>query len=198
MDHAQILHNLILVAEVLLLDLSLAGDNAIVIGMAVKALPEGQRRPAIYAGIGLGAILRICLALIAIELLTYPIVSFLGGIALIWICWGIGRDLIKKQDDSDEIPDSDNVLDAILKIVIADLSMSIDNVIGVSGAAEGHPIILTIGLAVSVLLMAVGAELIAKILDRYPWLGWGALLLIANIAIQLLWRSVPLLMNYFL
>ncbi|KMQ88231.1 membrane protein [Lasius niger] len=166
--------------------------------MAVRGLPEQHKRPAIYAGIGLGAVLRIGLALIAIEILRYPIVSFLGALALIWICWGIAKDLLKKDTHEDTLPSTGNLLDAILKIVIADLSMSIDNVIGVAGAAEGHPVILTVGLAFSVLVMAVGAELIAKLLDRHPWLGWGALVLIANIAIQLLWHSVPELMNYFI
>lgn len=197
-DHVHFLHILALLVEVILLDLSLAGDNAVVIGMAVRDLPERKKRPAIYAGIGLGAILRIGLALIAVEILQYPIISFLGALALLWICWGIASELLRKDTHEDTLPSTRNILDAILKIVIADLSMSVDNVIGVSGAAEGHPVILTIGLTASVLFMAVGAEFIAKLLERYPWLGWIALLLIGNIAVQLLWRSIPELLNWFI
>ncbi|MFT9296501.1 MAG: YjbE family putative metal transport protein [Gluconobacter sp.] len=181
-------HGLFALAQVTLIDITLAGDNAVVIGMAVRSLQGRQRRLAILIGTAFAAVLRIGLALVAARLLAIVGLTLAGGCLLLWVCWKMYREL--RHNDADVEVDAPSRLGpAILKIVIADLSMSLDNVLAVAGAAIGHPWILMGGLAFSVLLMGVAASFIAGLLARYSWIAWCGLFVVLGVAIELIIRG---------
>ncbi|PAL28479.1 YjbE family putative metal transport protein [Acetobacter syzygii] len=173
--------------QVVLIDVTLAGDNAVVIGMAVRTLSGAQRRKAILAGVGLAAIIRVLLALVAVKLLAIVGLTLAGGLLLLWVCWRMYREM-QDSHGADEQGGAapGNLRSAILKILIADLSMSLDNVLAVAGAAREHPGILVMGLALSVVLMGVAASLIARLLERYKWISWVGLLVVLAVAIELI------------
>lgn len=173
--------------QVILIDVTLAGDNAVVIGLVVKSLSPSDRQKAIFAGIGIAAIIRILLALVAVKLLAVIGLTLAGGLLLLWVCWKMYRELRAEQSAEDAgqaTPGSFGK--AVFRILLADLSMSLDNVLAVAGAASEHPGILVAGLVLSVLLMGVAASFIARLLDRYKWISWVGLLIVFAVAIELI------------
>ncbi|GBR52570.1 hypothetical protein CSR02_11905 [Acetobacter pomorum] len=173
--------------QVVLIDVTLAGDNAVVIGMAVRSLSGAERRKAIFAGVGLAAIIRILLALVAVRLLAIVGLTLAGGFLLLWVCWRMYREMRDQHENADAGPPPPGSLGkAVIRILIADLSMSLDNVLAVAGAAREHPGILVAGLALSVLLMGLAASVIARLLDKYKWISWVGLLIVLAVAIELI------------
>ncbi len=173
--------------QVVLIDVTLAGDNAVVIGMAVRSLSGAQRQKAILAGVGLAAVIRILLALVAVRLLEIVGLTLAGGFLLLWVCWRMYREMRENHANTDAGPPAPGSLGkAIFRILIADLSMSLDNVLAVAGAAREHPAILIAGLALSVLLMGLAASVIARLLDKYKWISWVGLLIVFAVAIELI------------
>lgn len=177
--------------QVVFIDLTLAGDNAVVIGLAVRNLSSQQKQKAIMAGVSLAAIIRILLALIATRLLTIIGLTLTGGLLLLWICWRMYREIrhntIETSFSEENIhPQQGDLKTAILRILIADISMSLDNVLAVAGAAHKQPVILVLGLALSVILMSIAATLIAGLLERYKWISWVGLLIIFGVAVKLI------------
>jgi YjbE family integral membrane protein len=173
--------------QVVLIDVTLAGDNAVVIGMAVRSLGGAQRRKAIWAGVGLAAVIRVLLALVAVKLLSIVGLTLAGGLLLLWVCWRMYREM-QHANAADGAAGSapGSLRSAIIKILIADLSMSLDNVLAVAGAAREHPGILVMGLALSVVLMGLAASLIARLLERYKWISWVGLLVVLGVAVELI------------
>lgn len=173
--------------QVILIDVTLAGDNAVVIGLVVKSLSPSDRQKAIFAGIGIAAVIRILLALVAVKLLAVVGLTLAGGLLLLWVCWKMYRELRAEQSAEDAgqaTPGSFGK--AVFRILLADLSMSLDNVLAVAGAASEHPGILVAGLVLSVVLMGVAASFIARLLDRYKWISWVGLLIVFAVAIELI------------
>lgn len=181
---------LIALAQVLFIDLVLAGDNAIVVGLAVAGLPEAQKNRAILIGIAVATVLRIGFAFITLQLLAIVGLLFAGGVLLLWVCWKMFRDLRQHRHHPDAVAAPVKTMrQAMIQIVLADLSMSLDNVLAVAGAAREHPWVLIVGLAVSVVLMGVAARLIARLLERYRWIAWVGLLVVLYIALKLMWEG---------
>ncbi|MEI4487076.1 TerC family protein [Frigidibacter sp. MR17.14] len=184
--------------KVVMIDIALAGDNAVVIGMATAALPAEQRKKAIMIGIGFAAIMRIALAFIATEMLAITGLTFAGGLLLLWVCWKLWRELRAEDIDMDGEPGSGakTMKQAIIQVIIADISMSLDNVLAVAGAAQHHTTALIFGLALSVALMAVAANWIAGLLTRYKWIAYVGLAIILYVALEMIWHGksdLPLL-----
>ncbi len=172
--------------QVVLIDVTLAGDNAVVIGMAVRSLGGAQRRKAIWAGVGLAAVIRVLLALVAVKLLAVVGLTLAGGFLLLWVCWRMYREMQHSHAGEDGQTAPGSLRSAIIKILVADLSMSLDNVLAVAGAAREHPGILVMGLALSVVLMGLAASLIARLLERYKWISWVGLLVVLAVAVELI------------
>jgi YjbE family integral membrane protein len=175
--------------QVLLVDVTLAGDNAVVVGMAVAGLPRGQRRPAIILGIGAATVLRILLATVTLQLLHVVGLVLAGGLLLLWVCWKMFRELhLGSPGAACGRPARVKTLpESMAQIVLADLSMSLDNVLAVAGAAEGNTRVLVVGLAVSVVLMGLAASAIAGLLERFRWIAWVGLLMVFYIAVKMIW-----------
>jgi YjbE family integral membrane protein len=181
-------------------DLVLAGDNAIVVGMAAAGVPLEQRRKVIFWGIGAAIALRIFFALITTQLLAIIGLTLAGGVLLLWVCWKMFREL--RSHGKDEVA-PDEALEAgpadaahtktfgaaVWQILVADVSMSLDNVLAVAGAAKDHPTILIIGLLLSVVLMGAAANMVAHLLHKYRWIGWIGLLIITYVAADMIWRG---------
>jgi YjbE family integral membrane protein len=190
---------LVTLGQVIAIDLVLAGDNAIVVGMAAAGVPKEQRRKVIFAGIGAAIMLRIFFALITTQLLAVIGLTLAGGILLLWVCWKMFHELREQASDEvtpDEALEAGNLPEkakpmstAIWQIVVADVSMSLDNVLAVAGAAPEHPYILAIGLLLSVAMMGTAANLIAHVLHRHRWIGWIGLVIITYVAISMIWRG---------
>ena len=176
-------------AQVLFIDLVLAGDNAVVVGMAVAGLPSRQKRRAILGGIAGAALIRIGLALVALELLAVVGLMLAGGVLLMWVCWRMYRELRPHSHHAGTRLAPKSLGAAMLQILLADLSMSLDNVLAVAGAARGHVGVLVAGLAVSVVMMAVAASLIAQLLERFRWIAWIGLLIVLFVACKLIWEG---------
>jgi YjbE family integral membrane protein len=182
--------------QVVFIDLVLAGDNAIVVGMAAAGLPVAHRRKAIVVGIGAATILRIALALVATLLHDIIGLKLAGGLLLLCECWKLFGEMraqpVAHADGSTPgncRPSPKPFGRAVWQIVAADLSMSVDNVLAVAGAAEKHPIVLVFGLALSVVLMGVAANYIAKLLDRWRWIGYVGLAVITVVALNMIYRG---------
>ena len=169
-----------------LIDLTLAGDNAVVVGLAVTGLPARQRRPAILVGIGAAAVLRIALGAVALRLLAIVGLLLAGGLLLLWVAWRMYREL-RRHAAVQAAQAPKTVAAAMLQIVLADVSMSLDNVLAVAGAAAGHLWVLVVGLALSVVLMGVAADVVARLLERLRWLAWIGLLIVLSVALRLIW-----------
>ncbi len=180
------MNDLTILAEILLIDLVLAGDNAIVIGLAVAKLPPAQRRPAILAGLAGATIIRIAFALFAVKMLALIGLTLAGGILLLWVVWKSAREL-RGGDAEPDIQPSARLATAIRRIIVADISMSLDNVLAVAGAARSHPALLALGLVVSVALMGVAATLVARIMHRFPWLAWVGLAIVLYVALSMIY-----------
>lgn len=176
--------------QIVVIDVVLAGDNAIVVGMAASRLPPAMRQRVIFWGV-MGAVgLRILFALIAQQLLGIVGLSLAGGILLLWVCWKMYREIVRPAaahvvESKDGKPVG--FWNALTQIIVADVSMSLDNVLAVAGAAKGNTWILILGLGLAIVLMAVVASWIAKILGKYHWITWIGLLVILHVAFDMIW-----------
>jgi len=181
-------HALIALAQVVMIDITLAGDNAVVIGMVVRGLPAAQRRKAIVVGVASAALMRIVLALVASKLLAVIGLTLAGGLLLLWVCWKMYQEM-RHPEAVEGTTHHGTLGQAIFRIILADLSMSLDNVLAVAGASLGHPYVLVTGLAFSVVLMGVAATLVAKLLERYRWIAWLGLAIVAFVACELIYKG---------
>ncbi|WP_431283767.1 TerC family protein [Humitalea sp. 24SJ18S-53] len=195
MDFSAYMPELIALGQVLFIDIVLAGDNAIVVGMAAAGLPADQRRKAILWGIAAATIMRIGFALITTQLLMIVGITLAGGVLLLWVCWKMYRELrgsghaaLDAEGEAVEAPRK-TLRQAITQILVADVSMSLDNVLAVAGAAKDHPYILIFGLVVSVALMGIAASFIAKLLERHRWIAWVGLFVILYVAGAMIWEG---------
>ena len=189
MDLPQVSVLLPILLQVLLIDLVLAGDNAVVIGLAVNGLPKAQRRRAILAGIAGATVIRIMFALVAVKMLAIIGLTLAGGILLLWVVWKSAREFKKAETSQHAPPKAGRLRSAIIRIIIADVSMSLDNVLAVAGAAHGHPALLVIGLIVSVALMGFAATLVARLLQRFRWLTWVGLAIVLYVSVTMIYQG---------
>ena len=193
--------------QVIMIDLVLAGDNAVVIGLAAAGLPKDQRNKAIFVGIIAATVLRILFASLATQLLQVLGLILVGGILLLWVCWKMWRELRDghaEEEGIEAVTGEDVNADgsiagtaprktfaqAAWQIIVADVSMSLDNVLAVAGAAREHPGVLVIGLALSIALMGLAASFIARLLNRHRWIAYVGLAIILYVAIDMIWRGV--------
>ena len=185
---------IIIFAQIVFIDLVLAGDNAIIIGMVASQFPADQRKKIIFWGIGGAVILRIILTLLTAYLLQITGLRLIGGLALLYICYKLYVDVIKKTSTNDENikVDNSNFWKAIWTVLIADFTMSLDNVLGVAGAAKDHYWLLVFGLVLSIALMATAATLISGWIKKYTWIGWIGLFAILAVAIELIYTDLKL------
>jgi len=192
--------------QVIMIDLVLAGDNAVVIGMAAAGLPPQQRSRAILIGILAATVLRIGFALIATQLLAITGLLLAGGLLLLWVCWKMYEEIrahSAAEEGAEAISGSDLDADgtiagrtprktlkqAVTQIVIADVSMSLDNVLAVAGAAHEHPVVLVFGLVLSVALMGLAATFVARLLNKHRWIAWVGLLVILYVALKMIYEG---------
>jgi len=186
--------------QIIFIDLVLAGDNAIIVGMVASRVPQHMRKKVILFGIGAAVVMRIGFSLIAIQLLSITGLKFFGGLLLLWVCWRLWVELrADNAEHSEEADASTNdasdqnqlaaLWPAVIQIVIADLSMSIDNVLAIAGISREFPILLIFGLALSVAFMIFAATMIAKLLQRYPWIAYVGLALIFYVGIVMTWEG---------
>ena len=180
--------------QIVFIDLVLAGDNAIIIGMVASKFPLDQRKKIIFWGIGAAIILRIIFTLLTAYLLQITGLRLIGGILLLYICYKLYVDVIKdsSKDNEDIKVDSSSFFKAITTVILADITMSLDNVLGVAGAARDHYTLLVFGLVLSIILMATAATLISKWIKKYRWIGWIGLLAILFVAIELIYTDIKL------
>ena len=198
---------LIALLQVIGIDLVLAGDNAIVIGLAAAGLPKEQRARAILIGIAAATIMRIGFALVTTQLLAIAGLLLAGGVLLLWVCWKMWRELREGHGDDNMAEEAltgqdlnadgsvaggapkKTLAQAAVQIVIADVSMSLDNVLAVAGAAHGHPTVLIVGLVLSIALMGLAASFIARLLNKYPWIAYVGLAIIVYVALKMMWEG---------
>jgi YjbE family integral membrane protein len=196
--------------QVILIDLVMAGDNAVVIGMAAARLPKALRHKVIFWGLAAAVVLRVFLASVTVELFAFIPLRVVGGILLLWVAWRLWRDVRHanatrcKDGDSAEI--CETKLDAlggseivmrraIMQITIADISMSLDNVLAVAGAAIHHIWVLAIGLMLSIGLMGIAANLVAKLLNRHPWISYAGVFIVLYVALAMIYRGGQLMVG---
>ena len=185
---------LTILSQIILIDLVLAGDNAIIIGMVASKFPLEQRKKIIFWGIGGAVILRIILTLFTAYLLQITGLRLLGGLLLLYIVYKLYVDVIKGTDHEDNIKvDNSSFLKAIWTILLADFTMSLDNVLGVAGAAGDHYSLLVFGLILSIILMATAATLISGWIKKYKWIAWAGLFAILIVAIELIYTDIKIL-----
>ena len=185
--------------QILLIDIVLAGDNAIVVGALAAGLPPAQRKKVILIGVAAALVLRVIFALLVSQLLQIVGLILAGGILLLWVAWKMYRELRHKDESSgsDEIAGDEHsglkpaksFTSAAWGVALADVSMSLDNVLAVAGAAREHPYVLVFGLILSVLLMGVAANFIARYIERYRWIAWGGLLVILWVAVKMVYEG---------
>lgn len=203
--------------QVLMIDLVLAGDNAVAVGLAAAGLPHDQRRKVIIYGLAAAVVMRIAFALITVQLLAMVGLLLAGGFLLLWVCWKMWRELKHGEPEAQaqeaaaeaaledvtgvDVDSSGSIgatvapvprktfASAFLQVFIADLSMSLDNVLAVAGAAREHPGILVFGLLLSIALMGVAATYIAKLLHKYPWIGYVGLAIVLFVAVRMIWEG---------
>jgi YjbE family integral membrane protein len=188
--------------QVVLIDVSLAGDNAIAVGLAASGLPQQQRRKAIVVGLAGAVVMLIGFALIAVQMLKIVGLLLAGGVLLLWVSWNIWQDL--RAGHAQDMADGEAALEgqetaralkpktflaALLQILIADLSMSLDNVLAVAGAAREHPTVLIFGLLLSITLMGVAATWIAKLLQKHAWIGYIGLAIVLFVSLKMIWEG---------
>ena len=177
-------------AQVLMIDIVLAGDNAVVIGLAAARVPPKLRKKVIFWGLAAAVVLRIVMAAIAVKLLAVIGLTLAGGILLLWVCWRMWRDIAgTKHHDAPKIDAGASARRAILQILVADISMSLDNVLAVAGAARDHLDVLIIGLLMSVALMGAAATYIAKLLERFRWIAYIGLAIVLYVAVSMVWHG---------
>ena len=183
-----------ILTQIILIDLVLAGDNAIIIGMVASKFPLEQRRKIIFWGIGGAVVLRIILTLLTAYLLQITGLRLIGGVLLLYIVYKLYVDVIKGSDHESDIKvDNSSFLKAIWTILLADFTMSLDNVLGVAGAAGNHYYLLIFGLVLSIVLMATAATLISNWIKKYKWIAWAGLLAILIVAIELIYTDIKIL-----
>ena len=191
-------------AQVILIDLVLAGDNAVAVALAAAGLPAHQRRRVIVTGIALAAVLRVIFALLTVQLLKIAGLLLVGGVLLLWIAWKLAVELRHQhagepagreaeaeagEERTRNPPPGKTVRQAMIQILIADFSMSLDNVLGVAAVAREHPVVLVIGLALSVAFMGFAASLIARLLERHRWIAWVGVVLIFWVGIVMVYEG---------
>ena len=186
---------IIIFAQIVFIDLVLAGDNAIIIGMVASKFPLDQRKKIIFWGIGGAVVLRIILTLLTAYLLQITGLRLIGGVLLLYIVYKLYVDVIKNSanDNKDIKVDNSSLLKAIWTVLLADFTMSLDNVLGVAGAAGHHYHLLIFGLVLSIILMAVAATLISKWIKEHKWIAWVGLLAILMVALELIYTDIKIL-----
>lgn len=186
--------------QVIAIDLVLAGDNAVVIGLAAAGLDPAQRKKAILVGIIAATVLRIAFATVAVHLLAIIGLLLAGGLLLLWVCWKMWRELRGAHADHEGLPaegaPKKTFFQAATQIVIADVSMSLDNVLAVAGAAREHPGVLIVGLALSIALMGIAANFIARLLNKHRWIAYVGLAIILYVAVDMIYRGAVEVMPY--
>ena len=185
---------IIIFFQIVFIDLVLAGDNAIIIGMVASQFPIDQRKKIIFWGISAAVILRIVFTLITAYLLQIKGIRLVGGILLLYICYKLYVDVVKnvKEDKKNIKVDNSTFFKAMTTVIIADVTMSLDNVLGVAGAARDHYLLLIFGLALSIALMATAATLISGWIKKYRWIAWLGLIAILAVAIELIYTDIKL------
>ena len=188
------IEEIVIFFQIVFIDLVLAGDNAIIIGMVASQFKDEVRKKIIFWGIGAAIVLRIFFTLITAYLLQINGLKTIGGLLLLYIAYKLYKDVIKNQinDDKKIQADSSSLFKAIMTVLIADVSMSLDNVLGVAGAARDHYILLVFGLILSIVLMATVATIISKWIKKYKWIGWIGLLAILAVAIELIYSDLKI------
>ena len=181
--------------QIIFIDLVLAGDNAIIIGMVASQFPAEQRKKIIFWGIGAAVILRILFTLITAYLLQISGLRLVGGILLLYICYKLYVDVVKQSKKKESVKiDNSSFMKAITTVILADITMSLDNVLGVAGAARDHYYLLVFGLALSIILMATAATLISGWIKKYKWIAWVGLLAVLIVAIELIYTDIKVLL----
>ena len=181
--------------QIIFIDLVLAGDNAIIIGMVASQFPADQRKKIIFWGIGAAIVLRILFTLITAYLLQISGLRLIGGILLLYICYKLYVDVVKQKEKNEDIKvDNSSFLKAITTVILADITMSLDNVLGVAGAARDHYYLLVFGLVLSIVLMATAATLISGWIKKYKWIAWLGLLAVLIVAIELIYADIKVLL----
>mgnify|MGYP006096539539 FL=1 len=184
---------LIILTQIIFIDLVLAGDNAIIIGMVASKFPIEQRKKVIFWGIGGAVILRIILTMMTAYLLQITGLRLIGGLLLLYIVYKLYIDVIKGQSSEEDVKiDNSNLIKAIWTVLLADFTMSLDNVLGVAGAAGDHYILLIFGLTLSIILMATAANLISKWITKYKWIAWIGLFAILIVAVDLIYTDIKI------
>ena len=188
------IEEIVIFFQIVFIDLVLAGDNAIIIGMVASQFKDEVRKKIIFWGIGAAIVLRIFFTLITAYLLQINGLKTIGGLLLLYIAYKLYKDVIKNQinDDKKIQADSSSFFKAIMTVIIADVSMSLDNVLGVAGAARDHYILLVFGLILSIVLMATVATIISKWIKKYKWIGWIGLLAILAVALELIYSDLKI------
>lgn len=189
----------IALGTVIVIDLVLSADNAIVIGLAAAGLPAQQRRKVIIYGVAAATVLRILFAVVTFKLLTIIGLTLAGGLLLLWVCWKMWREIqdqgeqlkaVADGDESQKTNKNKTFFQALIAIVVADVSMALDNVLGVAGAAHEHIEVLIFGLILSIALMAVAANYIARIIERHHWIAYIGLGVVAYVAVNMIYRGI--------
>ena len=184
---------LVILGQIIFIDLVLAGDNAIIIGMVASKFPADQRKKVIFWGIGGAVILRIILTMLTAYLLQITGLRLIGGLLLLYIVYKLYTDVIKGQSGDDDVKiDNSSFMKAIWTVLLADFTMSLDNVLGVAGAAGDHYVLLIFGLALSIILMATAATVISRWINEYKWIAWIGLIAILVVAIELIYTDLKL------
>ena len=182
-----------ILTQIIFIDLVLAGDNAIIIGMVASQFDASQRKKIIFWGIGAAVVLRIIFTLITAYLLQIEGLRLIGGLLLLYIVYKLYTDVIKQSSNDQQIKiDKSSLSKAIITVIIADVTMSLDNVLGVAGAAKDHYYLLIFGLILSIILMATAATLISKWIKKYRWIAWAGLIAILVVAIDLIYTDIKL------
>ncbi len=182
-------HDVVALVQVVLIDVALAGDNAVVVGMAVAGLPGRRRRLAILLGIAGATLIRIGFGLVALDLLEILGLTLAGGLLLLWVAWKMFRELRQHRYKPAGAGREKTLMQAMVQIILADLSMSLDNVLAVAGAAGDTPWVLVVGLLLSVALMGLAAELLSRVLERQRWIAWVGLLIVLSVALRMIWAG---------
>lgn len=188
--------------SVVIIDVALAGDNAVVVGMAAAGLPRRERRQAVFVGIAAATVLRIALAFVAVSLLEIIGLTLAGGLLLLWVAWKLYRELRTHHAAADGPAERrgrpKTFPQAVVQIVVADISMSLDNVLAIAGTARAHPWVLAIGLVLSVGLMGVASNLVARLLARYRSIAWLGLMIVAVVALRMIYEGSTEVMHHTL
>ena len=185
---------LVILTQIIFIDLVLAGDNAIIIGMVASKFPLEQRKKVIFWGTGGAVILRIILTMLTAYLLQITVLRLIGGLLLLYIIYKLYIDVIKGQSSEEDVKiDNSNLIKAIWTVLLADFTMSLDNVLGVAGAAGDHYVLLIFGLTLSIILMATAANLISRWITEYKWIAWIGLFAILIVAVDLIYTDIKIL-----